>query len=196
VSAFLVIAWVIAALAITLLLVPLHVRAFGEVDEWEAGGVLTLRWGWGLLEARVAPNGDVDLLSFDRQLYRTKISAPRRDGSPKEKKSGGKSGVLLEQRSTLFEILRRSAVALRLRARVWGCVGLERPDHTAYLAVAIRELNAMARGVDVDIAPNFIEPSVLLKGSVSALVWPVRLLTLAAELVARRDTRRFLQALR
>jgi len=193
---FLAIGWTLVALAAALLLVPLHVTAFGEVEDLEAGGLLTLCWGWGLLEARLVPAGAVEIRVLDHTIRRTTIRAFQRQGPRKERKPGPKLGILVAHRATLREVLRSFATALRLRAKVWGRVGLERPDHTAWLAVVLDELGAAVRGIDVQISPHYIEPAFLVRGVVTALVWPVRLLGAAAELLARRETRQFLHALR
>jgi hypothetical protein len=184
----------IAALPIAILLLPFQLDVHAEMEDSEAAAALDVEWCWGALGLRVDAGKQAEVRVFDRRVHRFELSLPERKPGPK--KPLPKPSVFVENRGLLLELLGKLNGLVQLRARVWGSVGLGRPDRTAYLATSLAELDAALPGLEIDVGPNYVEQSVLLWGSLSAFVWPIDLLTLAAEIALRRDTRQLLQALR
>jgi hypothetical protein len=187
----------ILAIAIAAIAIPFHVAARAALDDADFDGALHIQWCWGLLRVWVLPGAEVEVSLAGRVVHRRSLERSRvKKGHTGKKKSGPSFGVFLEHWGTLAHIVKRLFDALSPDAAIWGRVGLSRPDHTAYLHLALRELDAAIPGVAIDIDADFVERSTLLRGVVNVFVWPVQLIALAIELVSRRDTRRLIQALR
>lgn len=194
--------WSIALALAALVVVPARVTAFGDLEDEEADARAELLWGAGLLGARIDTERSLELLAFGRVVHRRTIDAGDRDDRKKAKEKKEKKdrrpelGTLYEERITILEILRRLVAALRVRARIRGSVGLERPDHTAYLALLLEQLAAALPGVEIDVGPDYLEQSVRLEASVDALIWPAELLIVSGGLLLQPKTRRLVRALR
>ncbi len=185
----------IGALVGMLILIPFHVAAHAKLDDYEADGALDIWWCWGLVGIRVLPSSEIEITLAGHLIQRRPIEL---SGQKKEKPEKGRPDprVFIEHRTTILHILNRFTAALEPDATIWGNVGLDRPEHTAYLNVFLNELDAALPGVLIDVSPNYIEPSVLLRGVIRAFIWPARLAAVAIALISERETRQLLQALR
>ena len=189
----------LAGIVLSLIVIPIHIVAEAELDDFDANGVVELWWCWGLVGLRLLPSAEAEVTLLGRIVHRRSLKASK-SGERKEKKKKKRQRadpkVFFEHRETVLHILKRFTTALEPDAVIWGHIGLGSPDHTAYLNFILRELAAAAPRIQLDIAPNYVDQSILIRGVLRVFVWPAQLIGVAVELIARRETRQLIQALR
>ncbi len=190
--------WVTGALALAVLLLPLHVRAIGEMEGFVVDGVLEALWSWGLFKVCQTPENGLECFLLGFRVYRSSGKKKVRDERPKKagKDRSQMVPVFLEHRKTILGIMGKFLEAIGLRARIQGSMGLDSPDRTALLAQILSWVSPELLGVEVDIVPDYLNRAVDLEGTVRASIWPVYLLAVTAGLLFKRDTRQLLYALR
>lgn len=204
-------AWIgviLSGLLLTLLLVPVHVRAAGEVYELEVDGGLVIGWGFGLLSVRVTRRAGgalylcgVRVTRFEKK-QEDEEKRRRREEKKREKKErrkakrrerGGSSWGMRRAwaaRHAFGQLLR----TLHLRGRVEGVIGLTDPYETALALQVVRAVAAALPAFELDVDADWMDEALDLEGEVRARVWPIETLVVGLGLLLRRDTRRILLA--
>lgn len=189
---------ILLALLITLgvfiglvLVMPLSVQARGSVSASALTATfgLKVRWAFGVLGLDVDPTGQVVRL-FGFRVWRSNTQKRSEKKDPKERarkvrkvrrgrknKRSRNNGPLWfwQHRDELLQTLLRLLSTLHLRGRVEGLVGLDEPDDTIWLALAIHAVSdRLPEGtlaLDVDYADLALE----VEGRISAWAVPLQI---------------------
>lgn len=199
----------LGALLGLVLVMPLSVQAQGAVSAsaFTATFGLKVRWAFGALGLDVDPSGQVFRL-FGIKVWRSstrnktekknprerarqvrKVRKVRRDRKKKRSRNNGPLWFW-HHRDELLQTLLRLLSTLHLRGRVEGLVGLEEPDDTIWLALAIHAVSdRLPEGtlaLDVDYADLTLE----VEGRLSAWVVPLHVAAVGLALITLNRTTR------
>lgn len=196
----------LGALLGLVLVMPLSVQARGAVSASALTATfgLKVRWAFGALGLDVDPSGHVFRL-FGLKVWRSSTRKKTEKKNPRERarqvrkvrrdrknKRARNNGPLWfwHHRDELLKTLLRLLSTLHLRGRVEGLVGLEEPDDTIWLALAIHAVSdRLPEGtlaLDVDYADLTLE----VEGRLSAWVVPLHLAAVGLALITLNRTTR------
>lgn len=210
----------VALLLVTLLTLPVSVRARGLADGDQLWGELRAMWAWGVLGATLAP-GRRQIALFGWPLSLLKLSGAisrwrgRRGAKATERRSRRRSKStaraaqseripllarleeLKAHARTLRVVAGRLVSALHLRLTLEGVAGLDDPADTALAHEVIRvAAQTLPDGVEICLEPDYLDGQLRLRSQLSLTVWPGEILWCAFRLLLRRDVWRTLRALR
>lgn len=189
-----------------LLVMPLSVQARGAVSASALTATygLKVRWAFGVLGLDLDPAGQVFRL-FGFKVWRSNISKEPKKKDPRKRarkvrkvrrarkgKRSRNNGPLWfwQHRDELLQTLLRLLSTLHLRGRVEGLVGLEEPDDTIWLALAIHAVSdRLPEGtlaLDVDYADLALE----VEGRISAWAVPLHVAAVGLALITFDRTTR------
>jgi hypothetical protein len=206
------VAWILALLGGVLLLlivVPIHLRASGELclEPWTGEAQLEARWAWGLLAFRLGYPEGAGLFMFGRRVKRIeppseeekqkkKAQKKEKKEQQQQKKKGKKRGLgwFLRHRRTMFRAAGRLLRTLGPEARIRGTVGLGDPADTAVLLQAVWLADRVVPGLVLELQPDYVEDVLELQGRARLRVWLLYTLAVAVALLFRRDTWAMLRA--
>ena len=197
---------ILGILLALLVLVPVHFRAGGWVEDSDFGGGLMVAWGFGLLSVRASRGQPLSLHLFgfrvahlrgdrddDREREprkdKPRKDKPRKDKPRKDKRRRG-LGWAWRARGVFARLLR----TLHLRGRLRGAVGTGDPADTALLGAVLHAVTGSLPTVDVAIHPDYLDARLELEGQVRGRLWLLETAVVALACLARRDTRRLLFA--
>lgn len=195
----------LGALLGLVLVMPLSVQARGAVSASALTATfgLKVRWAFGALGFDVDPSGQVFRV-FGLKVWRSSTRKKSEKKNPRERarqvrkvrdrksKRARHNGPLWfwHHRDELLQTLLRLLSTLHLRGRVEGLVGLEEPDDTIWLALAIHAVSdRLPEGtlaLDVDYADLTLE----VEGRLSAWVVPLHLAAVGLALITLNRTTR------
>lgn len=196
----------LGALIGLVLVMPLSVQARGAVSASALTATfgLKVRWAFGALGLDVDRSGQVFRLfgikvwrssnrnKTEKKNPRERARQVRRVRRDRKKKRARNNGPLWfwHHRDELLKTLLRLLSTLHLRGRVEGLVGLEEPDDTIWLALAIHAVSdRLPEGtlaLDVDYADLTLE----VEGRLSAWVVPLHLAAVGLALITLNRTTR------
>ncbi len=206
-----ILAWLLIALGALLgllLVMPLGVRASGEVEGLDAHGRVDLWWGLGLIGVRLEP-GASGLALFGVRVHRFEPDSPEEAAGERQKKRERRAakkarkaerpgkrgpGWAYRHRRLLLELARKAVVLLHLRGSVEGLVGLDDPADTAALDLLFEAMARRAPWLEQDLRCDFTDERLWLRGQVRAWMWPLEAGVVILAALARRDVRRALFA--
>jgi hypothetical protein len=194
--------WILAIVGIILalvLLVPVHVRAQGQVRGLSASGWARARWGFGFISVRASPESGVALYWLGLRIWRFKMKGhkkprPEKKKKKKEEKADKGSGWFWRNRRMLFWIAGRMYRTLHLKGRIAGTLGLGDPADTAWLWMFLWQLEGRVPGLELSLQCDWQDEELDLDGDVRAWIWPLQVLVVAAFTFLRRDVRRALRS--
>lgn len=198
----------VLALALVLLVVPLHFEAGGAVDEDRMEGRALARWGWWLVVFRADAARGVDLRVLGLPVWRLRPGrrkakrdepARRATAAKREKRRGGGARSAWANRHALLRLAATVLRALPLRGWVVGRMGLSDPADTAALFTLVDAAAGRSRAIDIDIEPDWLDEALEIEGQVRLRVWPAQVLAavlwlLVRDGVTRRGTWAMLRA--
>jgi hypothetical protein len=190
---------VLGGLLLVVLLVPVHVRAWGRVDDESADGRVRVRWGGGIVSFHASPAGlELRVLGLRVSRLRGAGAAgrrPKRKREEHEEEGGGRGpGWAWRHRRALLRAVSRLLAALHPRGRVSGVLGLGDPADMAALFALLSQAQQRWRRLELDVACDWTEEVIDLEGAVRAVVWPVELAIVLLVVRLRPDVRRALRA--
>ena len=192
---------VVAGLVLLVLFVPVHVRAWGRVDDESADGRVRARWGGGIVSFHVSRAGfELRVLGLRVARFRAAgTSAQRRKERPERereegRKSGRGAGWAWRNRRTFLRAGLRVLAALHPRGWVRGTIGLGDPMDMAALFALLEQGRNRWRRLELDVACDWTEEVLDLEGAVRAILWPVELGVVLLVVRLRSDVRRALRA--
>jgi len=190
---------VLGGLLLLVLLVPVHVRAWGRVDGESADGRVRVRWGGGVVAFHASPAGlELRMLGLRVSRLRGGGSRPRRPKREREEheEDGRRRGPrwAWRHRRALMRAMLRVLAALHPRGRVSGVIGLGDPGDMAALFALLSRAEERWRRLELDVACDWTEEVLDLEGTVRAFVWPVELAIVLLVVRLRPDVRRALRA--
>ncbi|PKN59478.1 MAG: hypothetical protein CVU56_00155 [Deltaproteobacteria bacterium HGW-Deltaproteobacteria-14] len=202
---------VVGALALLVLLMPLSVRARGAADGLDLVFEVRGSWGFGfisvrwrafeaatlhILGIRVARlrRATPEAREAKRQKARERAEARARKGKlPKKKKNRGLFWSVRHRR-TLWRAALRMVRTLHLEGRVAGVVGMPDPDETAWLGLALGELEARLPPGVLDVAVDYTDEVLAVGGHLRSRIWPAEVLVVLATVRFGGEMRRALRA--
>ncbi len=189
-----VVLWIAAALVALLglaVILPMHLRATGAVDDLNLDGQVRVRWAWGVISVRLnADHGaTLHVLGLRCWTFRAdddeKKKKEKKD-KPKKPRARGWLQWFLQYRHAGKRLLKRLIRTLRLQLQVQGELGLGDPASTALLNRFLWELNRASPSVNVQVDPDWLEERWQLDGELTARLWLAHLgLVLLAALFNR-----------
>ena len=205
--------WILAVVGIILaavLLVPVHVRAAGQVRGLTASGWARARWGFGFISIKANPETGVALYWLGLRIWRFKFKGhkePRPEKKKKKRPSSKKRsraaktaeadkgfGWFWRNQRMFYWMAGRMYRTLHLKGRIEGTVGLGDPADTAYLWMLLWQLEGRVPGLELSVRCDWQDEELDLNGDVRAWVWPLQVLLVAAFTFLRRDVRRALRS--
>lgn len=196
----LVLLWIAAglgALLTLLLLIPIHVRANGGVDDVSLTGRAKLRWAWGVISVRMIPSpcATLHLVGLRIWTFRGKGSDHTPDDEPRTPRKRAKRWFqwLLRHRHTGLRLAKRMIRTLRLQMRLQGELGLGDPAATALLNQLLWQLNRMSPSVSVQVEPDWLDERVQLDGEVEARIWLAHMGLVLLGGLLHRETRQMIR---
>lgn len=192
--------WLLIALAgllLVLLVVPIQLRAEGEIDGLDATGELAVRWGWGFLGFRMARGEGAALYFLGLRVYQVDMGDKdkEKEKREKEKKPGEKRGASWGWRNRRF--IFRLVRGLHLRGWLRGTIGTGDPADTAlFVQQLFQPLENRFSRFDIRVAPDYLDEVLELHGAIRVLIWPVEFVGVLLATLIRGDSRRALLARR
>ena len=185
----------LGGLLLVLLLVPIEVRAEGEIDGLDATGSIDIRWGWVLLGLRIARGQGAALYLLGLRVYRMSLEGEKekKKKDKKEKKSGKKRGArwAWRNRHLFLRILR----AFHLRGWLWGTIGTGDPADTAMIVQSIfRPIEGRFSRFHVCVEPDYLDDVLELGGAIRTIIWPLEFVAVLLVTLVRGRSRRDLLA--
>lgn len=187
--------WILAIVGIILalvLLVPVHVRAQGQVKGLSAFGWARVRWGFGFISIKANPQTGVALYWLGLRVWRFKMKG-HKDPKPEkkeEKKPEKGFGWFWRNRRMHSWMAGRMYRTLHLKGKISGTVGLGDPADMAWLWMFLWQLEGRVPGLNLLVECNWQDEELDLNGDIRAWVWPLQVLLVAAFTFLRRDVRR------
>lgn len=189
----------VLALALALLVVPLHLEVSGAADDERLEGRALARWGWWLMVLRADTDRGVDLRLLGLRVWRLRRGAGRRArdqkrGRQKPKpettpekptKSGGGLRGAWHNRHAALRLLRAVLRALPVRGWVVGRLGLSDPADTATLFTLLDAAIERSRAIEIDVEPDWLDEALELEGLIRVRVWPAQVLGAVLWLLVR-----------
>lgn len=197
-TAGVVLLWIVAllgSLLVILLLVPIHLRAEGGVDDESLDGRVRIQWAWGVLSVRVTPAGVATLHFFGLRFWTLRKRGPKdeADPAPKKERAKGQLRWFLKHRQTGLRFAKRLIRALRLQLQVRGELGLGDPASTALMNRLLWELNRTSPSVSFAVEPDWMEERVQLDGAIRARIWLAHIGLVLLGGLLNRETRQMLR---
>lgn len=202
---------ILATLLGLILLVPLSLRASGEVDGLEVDGRAVMSWGFGFLSVRIArgggafyfcglrvarfePDDEDDEKAQEKKRKREEKKQRDKERRKEKKREKGPSRWGIRRLWAARHVFGRLLRTLHIRGWIGGVYGLGDPYETALTAQTLRVLNAVLPFVELDLEADYMDEALELEGELRARVWIIETAVVAVWLLARRDTRRLLMA--
>lgn len=206
--------WTLAVLGILLgllLVMPISVRAGGQIDGETLAGELRASWALGLLGLRISSRRSsgftlcglrvARLPRRSRESTKPKRRAPdseRKKAEENKVKAKGKSGRgffwALAHREGMKRAARRLLATLALRLEVRGQLGLGDPADTVVAERVVSTLGERLPGVRLEVAWDYLDDVVELDGEGRARIWPVHTLGVGLLLLLDREVRALLRS--
>lgn len=172
-----------------IVVMPLSVQARGSVSASALTATfgLKVRWAFGVLGLDLDPSGQVIRL-FGLQVWRSKSSEKAEKKDPKKgarkvakvrrarkNRRSRNNGPLWfwQHRDELLQTLLRLLSTLHLRGRVEGLVGLEEPDDTIWLALAIHAVSDRLPEGTLALDVDYTDLALEVEGRLSAWAVPL-----------------------
>ena len=192
-----VLLWIAAGLGTLLallVLIPIHVRADGGVDDLSLTGQAHIRWAWGVLSVRMTPERGASVHLLGLRIW-TLDRGEDDDDEPRPKKKRARGWVqwLLQHRQTGLRFVKRMIRTLRLQMRLQGELGLGDPTATALLNRLLWQLNRMSPTVSVRVEPDWLNERVQLDGEVKARIWLAHMGLVLLGGLLHRETRQMIR---
>lgn len=188
----------VLALALVLLVVPLHLEVAGAADDERLEGRALARWGWWLVVLRADADRGVDLRLLGLRVWRLRRGAGRRSRDQKRgrkpkpearpekpKTAGGGLRGAWRNRHTALRLIRAVLRALPVRGWVAGRLGLSDPADTAVLFTLLDAAAERSRAIEIDVEPDWLDEALEIEGRIRARVWPAQVLGAVLWLLVR-----------
>lgn len=202
-----------------LVLVPLSLRAEGELGDERTAGSVVVGWGLGLLGVRVSyPEGGA-LQLFGLTVWRFSLESSDDDKREKKNKkkerkakkqrkkakreedgargsSLSKGRELYALRSFMWQVVTRLLGTFALRGRAGGQVGTGDPVDTVALRAALLELDRRVDGLELSLEYDFVDELLEVWADVRGRIWLAHTIAALVPFVFKRDAWRLLRAVR
>jgi hypothetical protein len=195
-----VLLWIVAVVGALLalgVLLPMHVRAAGSVDDLSLEGQARIRWAWGLVSVRLTQEQGVTLHLVGLRMWTFRRRGPKDtpDDEPKGRKKRTKESTqwLLRHRLTALQLLKRLIRTLRLQLQVRGTLGLDDPAATALVTRGLANLLGASEAVSWQVEPDWLDERVLLNGEFRARIWLAHLGLVLLGGLLHRETRQMIR---
>jgi len=187
------IAAVLGALLALVVLVPLHIRAAGSVDDLTVEGQARIRWAWGVLSVRLTQEQGATLHLVGLRIWTFRKSTKEKKPKPPRERAKGSLQWLVKNRRAGLQLMKRLIRTLRLQLRVQGRLGLDDPAATALVNRALAHLLGSSRAVSWQVEPDWLDETVQLDGEFRARIWLAHLGLVLLGGLLHRETRQMLR---
>lgn len=189
----------VVGMLVLLIVVPLQVRAEGQVDDEVLDGRLHAWWGFGLIGVRLVVGERGQLLLFGRRVAALPGMSRERQEKPHRRRRKSKRfrrgpRWFLRHRHTLRSLMARFLRTFRLRIHLTGMLGLDDPADTAALMGLLRLVQRDSETAHIDVRPDYLGDTLELEGSLTARVWILAVLTVAVLSLFERNTWRLIRS--
>jgi len=194
-----VLGWIAAglgALVLLLLVIPIHVRAVGVVDDLHVAGRVRIRWAWGLISVHLRPKEGATLRVVGLKVWTFRGGGPKDEpeDEPKKNRAQGWLQWLRRHHQTILPLVKRLVRTLRLKIRLRGEVGLGDPAGTALVNRLVHEVSRAVPSVGLAVEPAWLEERIQLDGALQARIWLAHMGLVLVAGLAHRETRQMIRA--